>query len=123
MTAYGLSTSYLNDFELADWIEDATWERQDGTKVTGLKVRFGKFDTSDLQSLGQGIAFDNETAKVDLWQPNAVDGNPPNVPFAPEEGGFIRRDSKGGEGWMIKGFAEWRIGYWQIACEKEVTNG
>lgn len=121
MTAYNLSTSYTNDYELADWIENVTWERHgdpDPIKTTGYKGRWGDFDTPDLQSMAAGLALSSEAAAVVVWQPNSID-----TPFTPASGHILRRESKANEGWVVIAVLESPLGHWMLACDKEVTNG
>lgn len=114
---------FANDWQYQDNIESVTWERKNGSNVTGLKARFGDFDTPDLQAVAAGLAFTNEASGVVVWQPNAPDGSPPNVAFAPIEGEFLRKESGDKSGWMIKGQLKSRFGHWAIAAEREVVNG
>lgn len=106
-----------------DFVESVTWERKNGSNVTGLKARFGDFDTPDLQAVAAGLAFTNEASGVVVWQPT-VNGQQPAVPFAPMEGEFLRKESGDKSGWMIRGgFVKSRMGHWSIAAEREVVNG
>lgn len=127
MTAeFDLATSYKNDHELADHIENVTWERSTESGpvlLTGLKGFWGDFDTPELMSLAAGLEVTNEAAAVVVWQPDLADGSPPTIAFAPAQGNILRRESLGNEGWMILRTTKSRFGHWLCACEKELVNG
>ncbi len=120
MTAYDLRTSYSNDYQIADFIDSVTWESGD-TRVTGLKGRWGDFDTPESQSLAAGLNFTSEAAAVVIWQPTPTDETTPPDTFAPVEGHILRREDTG-EGWLVLRVAKSRLGHWLCACEKEVLN-
>lgn len=111
---------FSNDWQYQDNIENATWERladPEAVRVTGLKARWGDFDTPDLQSLAAGLGLSSEAAAVVVWQPDS------NKAFAPAAGHILRRESLGNEGWVIIDSIKSRFGHWSCACEREVTNG
>lgn len=111
-----------NDWQYQDNIEPVTWERKNGSSVTGLKARFGDFDTPDLQAVAAGLAFTNEASGVVVWQPT-VNGQAPAVPFAPACDDILRKETGDKSGWLVKGILKSRFGHWSIACDREVVNG
>ena len=123
MTDFDLSTSYENDYELADFIEAVTWENASGERVTGLQAKFSDFDHPEALSVAGGLTLSSETAAVVVWQPKTPTGEEPNVLFAPHEGHVLRRESQGGQGWIIRAVQQSRFGHWVCTCEREVTNG
>lgn len=122
MAAFDPSTAYANRWQYMRFIEPVTWERKNDTSVTGLKARFGDFDTPDLQAVAAGLAFTNEASGVVVWQPT-VNGQAPAVPFAPACDDILRKETGDKSGWLVKGILKSRFGHWSIACDREVVNG
>lgn len=122
------SKAYHGDWQYQDFIEEVSWIRaaDGGSDVTtGLKARFGDFDTPELVSLAAGLAFTHELAAVVLWEPKPSDVVLDDwLPiFAPKSGQLLRRDDHDGERWLIVSAKQSRFGYWLLACEREATNG
>lgn len=118
------ATSYSQDHELHDFIEDVTWEvsTPDGlVSTTGFKGKWGDFDTPDLVSVAASLGLSSEAAAVVVWQPKPDDADWEPT-FAPKPGHILRREEKGNEGWVIMGHGESRFGNWTCFCEKEVLN-
>lgn len=120
-TDYDLSTSYKSDFELADFVEDVTWEKSADNKVTGLRGHWVQVRQSDMSS-GAGVGFVTNTVPVVVWQPEPSIGAVAQV-FTPQPGHILRRTEKANEGWVVLDVDTNDLGHWVCNCEREVTNG
>lgn len=117
------STAYGDEHQWLDFVEDVTWVHGE-TSETGLKGRWGDFDTADLQSMAAGLGLSSNAAAVVVWQPTPsdVDQEDRDPTFAPKAGHILRRTTKGNEGWVVMGVLESRFGHWSLGCEREVVN-
>ena len=131
-TAFDPRTAYRSQGQFKSFRESVTWEKptDDGiSTLTGLTATFGDFDTPELQSLAAGLALTSESAAIVVWQPDVdedaplPEGSTAPQAFAPASGHIIRRESVGGEGWVILSATRSRFGHWLLVCDREVVNG
>ncbi len=117
------TTAYSQSWKYQRFIESVTWQKQNGDKLTGLKAKLSDSNNADIVSLTGGIGLNTEQAGFVVWQPNSSNGSEPAIPFAPASGDILRRETKGGEGWLVTGVKDSRFGHWTVVCEREVVNG
>lgn len=115
MTAFNPSTSYAKDYELADFVERATWEYgSEPTQVANLKAQRGAIDTPDLISVAAGLGLSSDAAAIVVWQATA------STTFAPKPGHVLQLATSGR--WVIRAIDASQFGQWTCLCTKEVTN-
>jgi len=119
------TTAYAADYQWLDFIEDITWEvptEAGPEQTTGLRGRWGDFDTPDFASVAAGLGLSSNAAAVVVWQPKPADVSTWEPTFVPKPGDILRREAQEDQGWVILSSTRSRFGHWLCACEKEVVN-
>lgn len=116
------STSYQSDWQLLDFVEEATWEKAntglESERVDGFKVRRGDANTPEFASLGVGLGLRSSAAPFIVWPPIPADDADP-IEFDPQAGQVLRTAKAG---WIIKAFERSIFGRWAVMCEQEKLN-
>jgi hypothetical protein len=119
MTAFDPATSYANDYELMDFVEELIWEHPGG-KLDGLKGRRADIKGPQYLPVAAGMRLTTSAAAFVVWQPTPTDSTAQNVAFAPQPGQVLT-DALGSR-WIIQWSDKSRFRHWAMILDVEPQN-